>query len=233
LANKPVNRSDKPNRVTNKPVNRSDKANRATNKPLHRSDKLVDRANNFVSHSDKPTRQPHKPTSLVDLVKLNELLAKEREFVRTQILPKKKMLGRRLLTHLVFADCEAIIYYLKGCINADYESEMYEGSIDLGEWLASLAEDYLFDDDGNYFFREKKTRTLPHLLFVLKYAAKYLGKDFDPKRIEQWEHVKSAFKIRARITHPTAPTAIKVSDDDLAHIEALEKWLQACVRKLV
>jgi hypothetical protein len=75
-------------------------------------------------------------------------------------------------------------------------------------------------------------RTLPHLLFVLRYTAKYIGKQFDPKKAEGWEHVKPAFKIRDRITHPTAPTALKITDEDLEHIEALEKWLQDCLSEL-
>jgi hypothetical protein len=68
-----------------------------------------------------------------DLNKLNNILTKERAFVRREIMPKKKSLGRRVLIHMVFADCEAISYYLKDCINADYENKEWEGKIDEGE----------------------------------------------------------------------------------------------------
>ena len=90
----------------------------------------------------------------------------------------------------------------------------------------------MFDNDGNYFYRQKKVRTLPHLLFVLKYTAKYIGKQFDAKQVQGWEHVKPAFKVRDRITHPGTPSALKISDDDFQHVEALEQWLQGCFAEL-
>jgi hypothetical protein len=168
-----------------------------------------------------------------DLNKLITILAKEREYVRSELIPIKKSLGRRVLTHLVFADCEAISYYLKDCINSDYVSNVCEGNIGTEDWLASSSEEYLIDDKGDIFCSARRVRTLPHLLFVLKYTAKYIGKTFDPKVIAGWEHVKPAFRVRNRITHPKEPKAISITNDDFEHIQALESWFQLCLGQLI
>ncbi len=167
---------------------------------------------------------------LRDFNKLVKYCSNERAFVRQEIIPKKKSLGRRVLTHLVFAHCEAIAYYLKGCVNSDYEKNDYEGGITTDNWLASMDDDYFIDDDGTFREREKKTKTLSHLLFVLRYAASYRKIEFDPKKVDAWQHVKPAFGVRDRITHPKVPSALSISDEDLKHIEGLEHWLASCLK---
>jgi hypothetical protein len=167
---------------------------------------------------------------LYHLRKLVKLCSDERAFVREEIIPKKKMLGRRMLTHLVIADCETIAYYLKGRVNSDYDEKDDADAIETDYWLASLDDDFVIDEDGGFRVRMKKTRTLPHLLFVLSYAAKYLKKEFDPKKVEGWEHVKLAFGVRDRITHPKEPEALFISDEDLKHVEGLERWLESCLK---
>jgi hypothetical protein len=167
---------------------------------------------------------------LSDFHKLVKFCASERAFVRNEIIPKKKSLGRRMLTHLAFAHCEAIAYYLKSSINVDYEKKDYEGPIEIDRWLASLDEEYIIDENGQHSEREKKTKTLAHLLFVLRYAAKYLRKEFDPKAVADWQHVKPAFQVRDRITHPKSPAALSISEDDLSRIDGLERWLEACLK---
>lgn len=168
--------------------------------------------------------------NLYQLHKLVKLCSDERAFVRKEITPKKKMLGRRMLTHLVIADCETIAYFLKACVNINYEEMGDEDAIGTDYWLASLDDYHVIDEDGGVRVRMKKTRTLPHLLFVLCYAAKYLKKELEPKKIEGWEHVKLAFEVRDRITHPKDPTALFISDEDLKHVEGLERWLESCMK---
>lgn len=168
-----------------------------------------------------------------NVVTLISILAAERNYIREHILSTKVQLGRRIFAHILFAHAESLASYLITRVDILNEEMGDHASLAVEDWLAAADEEFTYDNDGFVVERERRSRSLPRVLFALRFAAKFGAITFDPKASKNWPHVKQAYSVRNRITHPKMPSSLEISDADMIELEGMETWLSECLYAVV
>ena len=160
-------------------------------------------------------------------------LIDDMSFVQKQIGGQKAALARRILITQLFSQMETIGYLLATAVQTEFAENRYQGRITFDDYLASLDDDVVLKDNGDPDVRPKKHRMLAHILFSLKLTAKHLDRPYDPFTVTGWESVKTANKIRDRLTHPKSKADLEVSNDENRTVALAVRWFLISLVQLI
>lgn len=91
--------------------------------------------------------------------------------------------------------------------------------------LSVLAgETYHVTDDGDIRMQKLRIAFLNHVLLSLKSYAGAQGVTYRTKKGDQWHRIKSAVRVRDRITHPKNLSSLAITKEEVADIEFSLNW---------
>ena len=140
-------------------------------------------------------------------------------------------LANRLAVMLAISSMEGIAYQLKDAI-ADGASEKKEWSKVLSYFSAGADEQIYIDDNGTLKTRSKRHRSLPHILFSLRFAAFCLDLEFNPIHVKGWRFVKGTFNVDDRVIHPQKEADLNVSVTERDNALKAFLWFKRCLLKI-
>ena len=168
-----------------------------------------------------------------DISSLSEKLTKEAALIAKRLGKNNIQLARRLVIMQVFVLMEALAHLMKQRIQEAYVRNDWQGHVTFEEWIASLGEDHTIQENGDLKFQVKRYRTLPHILFCLRLAAKSNQKKFDHSKINHWQSVKGANEVRNRITHPKSATQLEIKPEEYRLAVQTLRWFNESIRQIV
>lgn len=139
---------------------------------------------------------------------------------------------RRLYVRAAFASMEGLAFFLKQHALNNRMIEVYDSfktptpDLPIRDLSLLLDEHYTLDDKGTPQTRKAKLPTVPNLLFALAAFAKAVGSPHKPNASEGKSVLAVASAVRDAITHPRDPTALNVTEEDVAAVRRAFNWIR-------
>ncbi len=153
--------------------------------------------------------------------------------VASKDLPKK--LVNRLTVILAISSMEGLAYQLKESISEiSLKEKMKRKKLtELFPYLEAGSDSRTtIGDNGTLNQRPARHRSLPHILFSLRYAAYYYDISLNPFKITGWRYVKNTFKVRDRVIHPRKESALSVSETERNDALKAFLWYKRCLLEI-
>ena len=126
-------------------------------------------------------------------------------------LPKN--LTNRLTVILAISSMEGLAYQLKGSIYYMGYKEMTKKKkiSEVFPYMEAGSDTQTtISDNGTLNERPARHRSLPHVLFSLRFAAYFYDISLNPFTVTGWRYVKRTFKVRDRVIHPHKESDLSV-----------------------
>lgn len=179
--------------------------------------------------------QSESPTSNVDhhLHELTRNAAQRAEeipaLVSSQSIPPR--LVNRLTVMLAISSMEGLAYQLKDRMADD--ADIISKLSDLFPYfLAGSDTQTRIDDNGTLRSLPARHRSLPHILFSLRFAAFCLDLPLNPYTVAGWRYVKTTFAVRDRVIHPRKESDLDVSEGERNDALKAFLWYKRCLSEI-
>ena len=139
---------------------------------------------------------------------------------------------RRLYVRSTFASIEGLTFFLKQHTFNNRMIDCYDSfnngapELPLRDLCLLMDESYTLKDNGQPKTSNAKLRTLPNLLFALSSFAESVGSEWEIEKDEGFTALKSAIRIRNRLTHPKDLAALTVTDEELQTVKKAFGWVR-------
>ena len=153
--------------------------------------------------------------------------------VASEELPKK--LVNRLTVILAISSMEGLAYQLKKSVSSIGYKEMTKRKklSEVFPYLEGGSDTRTtIDDNGTLKERPARHRSLPHILFSLRFAAYFYDISLNPFKVTDWRYVKSTFKVRDRVIHPRRESDLSVSETERNEALKAFLWYKRCLLKI-